>query len=62
MEPIIASAPPAGFWIKDGRGKWMGPFGIEQVALCMLQPYALEAIRRMGRGFLKPSTWRFYDV
>jgi len=39
MEPLIAKAPPVGYWIEDGRGKWMGPFGTEQeaieIAICL---------------------------
>ena len=33
MESLIAKVPPVGYWIEDGRGKWMGPFGTEQEAI-----------------------------
>jgi hypothetical protein len=33
MDALIASAPPVGYWIEDGRGKWMGPFDSEARAV-----------------------------
>lgn len=53
MEPLIANAPPIGFWIEDGRDKWMGPFESETAAVHigrMLCPDGAKSLRLVVLG------------
>lgn len=54
MEPVILKCPPEGYWVEDGRGKWMGPFESDEEAertarlLCPDGTEALE-IRKLAK-------------
>jgi hypothetical protein len=52
-DSVTLKAPPIGYWIEDGRGKWIGPFGTEQEATeiaTMLCPTAIKSLRLVVLG------------
>jgi hypothetical protein len=52
-DSAILNAPPIGYWIEDGRGKWIGPFVTEQEATdiaTMLCPRATKSLRLVVLG------------
>jgi hypothetical protein len=58
MKPTILDCPPEGFWIEDGRGKWMGPYASDEEAertarmLCPNGTVALE-IRKLSSDWAR---------